>query len=32
MKPDDAFAMKLWDEFNSEDASELTFTITEVQQ
>ena len=32
MKPDDAFAMKLWDEFNSEDASELTFTIPEVQQ
>ena len=32
MKPDDAVAMKLWDEYNSEDAPELTFTIPEVQQ
>ena len=32
MKPDDAFAMKLWDEFNSKDATELTFTFPESQQ
>jgi len=31
IKPEDAFAMKLWDEFNSKDAPELTFTIPEVQ-
>jgi hypothetical protein len=32
MKPDEDFAMKLWDEFNSKDAPELTFTIPESQQ
>jgi hypothetical protein len=32
MKPDEDFAIKLWDEFNSKDAPELTFTIPESQQ
>ena len=32
MKPDFAFTVKLWDDFNSKDAPELTFTLPEFQQ
>jgi hypothetical protein len=30
MKPDDAYTMKLWDEFNSETAPVLTFSFPEI--
>jgi hypothetical protein len=31
MKPDDALAMKLWDEFNADAAPGLTFSFPEIQ-